>query len=103
MAHPMLWLHIPEPLVGLCYRRQDPALRSGCSRNMVNHLTRQSRKGRTWVLLCGPCISTFGKLDEQSRDPAEAVQQLPELPAEALMGLAADQPPSCWRCLCLGS
>lgn len=57
----------PEPLLGLCYRRQAPAFCFGCSRNMVHHLARQSRKAETWVLLRGPWISRFGKLDELSR------------------------------------
>lgn len=51
------------------------------------------------MLLCGPCISTSGKLDEQSRDPAGTLQRLTELLAKALIGLAPDQSPSRWRCL----
>lgn len=57
---------ISELLVGLLHETGSSAS-LWLWQDMVSHLTRQSRKGGTWRLLCGPCISTFGKLDEQSR------------------------------------
>ena len=73
----------------------------GCSRNVVSHPTRQSRKGRNWVLLWGPCTEAasarFGNLmSKADRDPAGTARRLMELLAKALMGLAPVQSPSRW-------
>lgn len=47
---------------------------------------------RNLVLLCGPCISTFGKLDEQT-DTEQRQCRSSQLLTKTLMGLAPDQSP----------
>lgn len=74
-------------------------LHFSCSRNVVSHATRQSRKGGTWVLLWGPCTEAapahFGNLmSKAERDPAGTAQRLMELLAKSRMGLAPVQSPS---------
>lgn len=79
MPHPVLWawrLCTLRAWVGLCDERWAPTFHFSCSRNVVSHPTRQSRKEGTWVLLWGPCTKAapacFGNLVSKADRPSRA-------------------------------